>query len=96
MLVAPAIIGSELSYEPGSGPSALPRPDAAGVLLCTLERLRARRDSNLRSLEDVFAYRCLCRVNVMFYIDVGRVATLAAVSVIHFTVHRVRVYCALG
>ena len=37
---------------------------------------------NLRSLEDVFAGRCLCRVNVIFYIDAGRVVvTSAAVNV---------------
>jgi len=35
----------------------------------------------------VFADRCLCRVNVIFYIDVGRVVvTSAAVNVIHSTV----------
>ena len=41
----------------------------------------------LRSNEDVFAGRCLCRVNFIFFIDVGRVVvTKSAVNVIHFTV----------
>jgi hypothetical protein len=66
---------------------ALPRPDVAGVVLCTLHRLRASGDGNLRSLEDVFADRCLCRVNFIYFIDVGRVVvTSAAVNVIHLTV----------
>jgi hypothetical protein len=79
---------------------ALPRPDVAGVVLCTLHRLRARGDGNhlcrdgnlrrggnLRSLEDVFADRCLCRVNLIYFIDVGRVVvTSAAVNVILLTV----------
>jgi hypothetical protein len=77
-------------------PFALPHPDAAGVLLCTLHMLRVRWDGNLGSLEDVFADRCLCRVNLIFYIHVGRVSTLAAVNLIHLTVHhRVRVYSEL-
>ena len=80
----------------GLRPFALPHPDAAGVVLCSLHGLRARRDGNLRSLEDVFADRCLCRVNLIFYIDVGRVGTLAAVNLIPLTVHhRVRVYSEL-
>jgi hypothetical protein len=42
---------------------------------------------NLRSLEDVFAGRCLCRVNVIFYIDVGCViVTKSTVNVIRSTV----------
>jgi hypothetical protein len=35
----------------------------------------------------VFADRCLCRVNFIYYIDVGRVVvTKSAVDVIHLTV----------
>ena len=38
-------------------------------------------------VQDVFADRCLCRVNFIFLIDVGRVVlTKSAVNVIHLTV----------
>src|SRR5829696_5860521 len=84
---APAsLIGSELPWLTSSGPSLCPAPMPKGLsyVLYTGSGLGA---GLLRSNEDVFAGRCLCRVNFIFFIDVGRVVvTKSAVNVIHFTV----------
>src|SRR5215216_519631 len=74
------------------GEHDLHAPGPIGVGLCAVTSRRPNKGSglgvgNLRSLEDVFADRCLRRVNVIFCIDVGRVVvTSAAVNVIHSTV----------
>jgi hypothetical protein len=81
-----SLIGSELSAPMGSGPSLCPAP-MPKRLSYVLYRGYGLGGRKLLSLENVFAGRCLCRVNFIYFIDVGRVVvTKSAVNVIHFTV----------